>query len=221
MGIYVLITLFFCLQLGYSGVAIYTRQSKISPIKAEEGITGYITSQNSTIPYINLPEAQQIGGYPVGLSRDQALNLDSEGRALLLDLGAFVLIGTYCPANRDSTRDGFRTEFVRALLERCRNLVALGRRVVLTGDLNIARDEIDSAHASDAMARSGVTDFKELSECRMMFHRLLKPHKESAMVDLCREWWPERRGMYTCWEQRKSSNFSLLGYCWHAVLNLE
>lgn len=99
---------------------------------------------------------------------------------------------------------------MRALLERCRNLVALGRRVVLTGDLNIARDEIDSAHASDAMARSGVTDFKELSECRMMFHRLLKSHKESAMVDLCREWWPERRGMYTCWEQRKSSNFSRL-----------
>ena len=169
-----------------------------------------MTSQNSTIPYINLPDDQQIGGYPIGLSRDKALNLDSEGRTLLLDLGAFVLIGTYCPANRDSSRDGFRTEFVQALLERCRNLVALGRRVVLTGDLNIARDEIDSAHAKDAMARAGVTDFKELSECRMMFHRLLKPHGEGVMVDLCREWWPERRGMYTCWEQRKSLNSLML-----------
>lgn len=187
---------------GYSGVAIYTRQSKISPIKAEEGITGYLTGPSSATPYISLPTPQQIGGYPTQLTRDEALLLDSEGRAIILDLGAFILIGTYSPANRDSSRDGFRTAFVKALFERCRNLIAMGRRVVLVGDLNIARDEIDSAHAREAMSKAGGVSFKELSECRMMFDRLLEPHQEGVMVDVCREWWPERRGMYTCWEQR-------------------
>lgn len=188
---------------GYSGVAIYTRQSKISPIKAEEGITGYLTGPSSSTSYISLPTSKQIGGYPTHLTRDEALHLDSEGRAIILDLGAFILIGTYSPANRDSSRDEFRTAFVQALFERCRNLITMGRRVVLLGDLNIARDEIDSAHAREAMSKAGGVSFKELSECRMMFDRLLEPHQEGVMVDVCREWWPERGGMYTCWEQRK------------------
>ncbi|KAF8416273.1 DNA lyase Apn2, partial [Tirmania nivea] len=187
---------------GYSGVAIYIRQSKISPMKAEEGITGHLAGPSSTTPYISLPTSQQIGGYPTYLTRDEALLLDSEGRSIILDLGAFILIGTYCPANRDSSRDEFRTAFVKALFERCRNLITMGRRVVLVGDLNIARDEIDSAHAKEAMSKAGGVSFKELSECRMMFDRLLEPHQEGVMVDVCREWWPERRGMYTCWEQR-------------------
>lgn len=194
-------------------MAIYTRQSKVSPLKAEEGITGYLTGPNSDIPYRQLPSEQQIGGYPTSLSRDSALILDSEGRAIVLDLGAFVIVGTYSPANRDSSRDEFRTEFIRALFDRCRNLIAMGRRVVLTGDLNIARDEIDAAHAKDAMARAQVTDFKELSECRMMFHRLLEPHPEGLMADVCREFWPARRGMYTCWEQSNSITFNRYIWC--------
>ncbi|KAI5801692.1 ap endonuclease, partial [Peziza echinospora] len=185
---------------GYSGVAIYTRQSKIRPIRAEEGITGILTPPNSTTSYLNLPSDEQIGGYPY-ISKDDATQLDSEGRAVVLDIGAFVLIGTYSPANRDSSRDEFRHEFVRALLQRCRNLVAMGRRVVLTGDLNIARDEIDSAHAKDTMKQLGLKDFKD-TPIRQRFHKFLKPHVEGVMVDLCREFWPNRRGMYTCWEQR-------------------
>jgi len=89
----------------------------------------------------------------------------------------------------------------------------MGRRVVLVGDLNIARDEIDSAHAREAMSKAGGVSFKELSKCRMMFDRLLEPHQEGVMVDLCRRFWPERRGMYTCWEQRERvSDISILGF---------
>ncbi|KAF8470118.1 Endonuclease/exonuclease/phosphatase [Kalaharituber pfeilii] len=187
---------------GYSGVAIYTRQAKVTPMKAEEGITGILSPVGlpTAISYLSLPPSEQIGGYP-DLSREDALLLDSEGRALVLDLGAFVLIGAYCPANRDVTRDDFRHEFVRVLLERCRNLIKMGRKVVLTGDLNIARDEIDSAHAKDVMRQQGLKDFKD-TPVRQMFHRFLEPHPEGVMVDLCRERWPDRRGMYTCWEQR-------------------
>lgn len=115
----------------------------------------------------------------------------------MLDLGAFALIRTYSPANRDESRDDFRQSFVRVLLERCRNLIQMGRRVVLTGDLNIARDEIDSAHAKEAMKQQGLSDFKN-TPIRQMFHQFLEPHPEGVMVDLCRKFFPERRGMYTC-----------------------
>lgn len=186
------------LDTGYSGVAVYTRQSKVTPIKAEEGITGILSppSHPTATSYLSLPPKEQIGGYP-DLCRDDAILLDSEGRALVIDFGAFVLIGTYSPANRDSSRLEYRTEFIRTLFERCRNLIQLGRKVVLTGDLNISRDEIDSAAAKEAMKQQGLKDYKE-NPVRKMFDELLEPHKDGVMVDLCREYWPDRRGMYTC-----------------------
>ena len=87
---------------GYSGVGIYTRNSKCNPVKAEEGITGHLDSPSGS-PYIELPVEERIGGYP-SITREDALVLDSEGRCLLLDFGGFVLIGTYCPAATDSGR---------------------------------------------------------------------------------------------------------------------
>uniref|UniRef100_A0A0B7KKA7 DNA-(apurinic or apyrimidinic site) endonuclease 2 n=1 Tax=Bionectria ochroleuca TaxID=29856 RepID=A0A0B7KKA7_BIOOC len=103
---------------GYSGVAIYTRNTTCAPIRAEEGITGCIAAPRSTTSYRDLPEEQRIGGYPTPgqlTGRVDEATLDSEGRCVILEFPAFVLIGVYCPANRDESRDDFRTEFVEAL----------------------------------------------------------------------------------------------------------
>lgn len=183
---------------GYSGVAIYTRQSKCNPIKAEEGLTGILEPPNSPgKSYLMLPPSETIGGYP-DLFRDEALLLDSEGRCLVLDFGAFILIGLYCPAQTDPARDEFRIAFAAALNQRIRNLVEIQkRRVVVVGDLNIARDEIDSAKAKEIMVECGLDDFKDTPN-RQMLHKLLEPHETGIMVDICRDFFPDRRGMYTC-----------------------
>lgn len=79
--------------------------------------------------------------------------------------------------------------FVETLIERIRNLVKMGRRVVVVGDLNISRGVLDSAGAEP--------DHGELTEERRLLNKLCLPHSEGVMVDLCREFWPDRKGMYT------------------------
>lgn len=135
------------------------------------------------------------------MTKEEALLLDSEGRALVIDFGAFVLIGTYCPAATDPARDGFRADFVRALDERVRRLVTeMGRRVVVVGDLNIAKDEIDSAAAKEIMKQQDLQNWRDPIKrpTRHILHKLLVPQPEGVMVDLCREFFPDRTGMYTC-----------------------
>lgn len=202
---------------GYSGVAIYTRNAVCAPIKAEEGITGILTPPNSTTSFCDLPESQQIGGYPTitqlsDCSLDAA-TLDSEGRCVILEFPAFVLIGVYNPANRDESRDEFRIGFLNALDARVRNLIAAGKRVFLTGDLNIIREEIDKANAEEQLKKHGLTGEEYVSTpARRMLNQLLvggkvfgerdEGREKSVMWDICRSFHPNRKGMFTCWDQK-------------------
>ncbi|KAA8576055.1 hypothetical protein EYC84_006218 [Monilinia fructicola] len=205
---------------GYSGVAIYTRNSVCAPIRAEEGITGVLSPPNSTTSFRDLPKNQQIGGYPTGAQLQDyhldAATLDSEGRCVILEFPAFVLIGVYCPANRDETRDEFRLGFLNALDTRVRNLVALGKSVFLTGDLNIIREEIDTANAEEHLKKQGITPEEYISTpVRRLFNHLLiggkvigdrdEGREPQIMWDICRGFHPARKGMFTCWDQKMNA----------------
>ncbi len=202
---------------GYSGVVIYTRQSVCAPIRAEEGVTGSLYPPNSSTSYNELPDGQQIGGYPspsqLASSTVDAATLDSEGRCLLLEFPAFVLLGVYSPANRDQTRDDFRLGFLDVLDARIRNLVAQGKRVVLTGDLNISREELDTANAEETMRKNGLSGQEYASTpARRLFNQLLvggkvfgerdEGREKPVLWDICRGFHPTRKGMFTCWEQK-------------------
>ncbi|KAF7960535.1 hypothetical protein EAE96_000215 [Botrytis aclada] len=205
---------------GYSGVAIYTRNSVCAPIRAEEGITGVLAPPNSTTSFRDLPKDQQIGGYPTGAQLQDyfldAATLDSEGRCVILEFPAFVLIGVYCPANRDEARDEFRIGFLNALDTRVRNLVALGKSVFLTGDLNIIREEIDTANAEEKLKKEGLTVEEYISTpARRLFNHLLiggkvigdrdEGKEPQVMWDICRSFHPTRKGMFTCWDQKMNA----------------
>ncbi|KAK0663967.1 putative DNA-lyase 2 [Cercophora samala] len=203
---------------GYSGVAIYTRSSKCAPIRAEEGITGILCPPNSSTSFRDLPEGQQIGGYPklgqLSGEVDEA-TLDSEGRCVILEFPAFVLIGVYSPATRDESRDEFRHAFIEAMDVRVRNLVAMGKQVILTGDLNIIRSELDTAGLVEQLRKEEVSldDFFS-SPSRRFLNQILfggrvvggrdDGREEPVLWDLCREFHPTRTGMYTCWDTRKN-----------------
>ncbi|ROT41699.1 DNase I-like protein [Sodiomyces alkalinus F11] len=204
---------------GYSGVAIYTRNSKCCPIRAEEGITGVLCPPNSSTKYRDLPEAQQIGGYPrpgqLLDEVDEAL-LDSEGRCVILEFPSFVLIGTYSPANRDASRDAFRIGFLNALDVRVRNLVAAGKQVILTGDLNVMRSELDTLNVAENLRKEGLTvnDWMAVP-ARRLFNQLVfegsvsgerdEGRQEPVLWDLCRCFHPCRQGMFTCWDTKKNT----------------
>ena len=198
-------------------MAIYTRQSVCAPIRAEEGITGISCPPNSFTSYSDLSTEQQIGGYPtpaqLSVSAVDAATLDSEGRCVILEFPAFVLVGVYSPANRDETRDDYRLGFLNALDARIRNLDAMGKRILLAGDLNISREEIDAANAEASMRKQGLAGLEFVSTpARRLFNQLLQEGKvfgdrdegreHPAMWDICRAFHPNRKGMFTCWEQK-------------------
>lgn len=219
-------------------MVIYTRNATCAPIRAEEGITGVLCPPNGTVSFRDLPEDQQIGGYPTleqlkrpssgkvdsesGDSDDErpmgdtnldAAVLDSEGRSVVLEFPAFVLIGVYCPANRDESRDDFRLGFLNALDARIRNLTAMGKRVFVTGDINIAKQGIDSASAMEGIRKGTMTEEEHISRpSRRLFNSLLsdgvvvgerdKGREQPVLHDICRSFHPNRAGMYTCWDTR-------------------
>ncbi|RMZ78502.1 hypothetical protein DV737_g3839, partial [Chaetothyriales sp. CBS 132003] len=202
---------------GYSGVVVYTRNATCAPIRAEEGITGLLAAPNSSTSFRELPDDQQIGGYPslVQLSQSEIdpFTLDSEGRCVILEFPAFVLIGTYCPAERDETRTSFRMSFLNMLDARIRNLSAMGKRVIWAGDLNISREEIDTATAEEVMRKRGIDQAEWISvPARRLFNQLLvggkvlgerdEGREKPIMWDITRGFHEGRRGMYTHWETK-------------------
>lgn len=207
----------FLIVQGYSGVGIYTRQSSCTPIRAEEGLLGVLCPPNSSTPYRAQPESQAIGGYPSTEQIDSLgvdpLALDAEGRCVVLEFPAFVLFGIYSPANSNGLRDDFRFAFISALDYRIRNLDRLGKRVIVTGDLNVSRSEIDTANAEETLKKEALTHEDYVSTPnRRIFNQLLtggdvigprdEGREKPILWDLCREFHPNRRGMFTHWEQK-------------------
>lgn len=202
---------------GYSGVAIYTRNAVCAPIRAEEGLLGVLCPPGSSTPYRDQSEDAAIGGYPtpsqVASLGVDPVALDAEGRCVVLEFPAFVIFGVYSPANSNGLRDDFRYGFLTALDTRIRNLKKMGKRVILTGDLNVSRQEIDTAKAEESMRAEGITreDYMNAPN-RRVFNQLLAHGKiygprdegreEPVLWDLCREMHPEREGMFTHWEQK-------------------
>ncbi|KAF9872190.1 endonuclease/Exonuclease/phosphatase [Colletotrichum karsti] len=204
---------------GYSGVAIYTRTATCCPIRAEEGITGILTPPNSSTSFRDLPPDQRIGGYPRANQLpgevDEA-TLDSEGRCMVLEFPAFVLIGTYSPATRDSSRDDFRLGYLNALDARVRNLVAEGKEVILTGDLNVIREEQDTCNLREVLRKEGmsVEDWMEMPSRRLFNHLVFdgditgerdEGREKPVLHDLTRIFHPKRQGMFTCWDTKRNT----------------
>ena len=186
-------------------------------MRAEEGLLGVLSPPNSSKAYRDLPADKHIGGY---LSSEQLevvgvdpVALDAEGRCVILEFPAFVLFGLYSPANSSGTRDDFRHGFLVALDMRARNLVGMGKRVIVCGDLNVSREPLDTANSEENMRKEGVTLEEYLNTPnRRIFNQLLEGGKvvgdrdeareHAVLWDVCRGFHPNRKGMFTHWEQK-------------------
>lgn len=207
------------LLTGYSGVAIYVRTATCAPIRAEEGITGILCPPRCTTKFRDLPDDQRIGGYPRPgqlFGTVDELELDSEGRCVILEFPAFVLLGVYSPANRNDVRHEFQIAFLEALDVRVRNLIASGKQVILTGDLNVIRSEVDSTNVAESLRKEGVTlqEWREFPSRRLFNHLVFdgnvsgkrdEGRESPALWDLCRCFHPDREGMNTCWDTKRNT----------------
>lgn len=89
----------------------------------------------------------------------------------------------------------------------------MGKRVIWTGDLNISREELDTAKSEEAMTKEGIDPVEWISTpARRLFNQLLvggKVHGErdegrenQIMWDITRGFHEGRKGMFTCWETK-------------------
>jgi AP endonuclease 2 len=81
------------------------------------------------------------------------------------------------------------------LEERVRNLLAIGKSVILAGDLNICRAPIDTADPIGAARRTESGVFED-TDSRRWLKSMLRP--EGPFIDTGRHFHPDRTGMYTC-----------------------
>ena len=81
---------------------------------------------------------------------------DSEGRVLELEFSGVTLFNIYFPNGRLSNeRLQYKMDFYDSFLEYADGLKALGKKIIICGDLNTAHKEIDLAHPKSNEKRSG------------------------------------------------------------------
>jgi len=192
---------------GYSGVAVYADTDTVPPLKAEEGLTGTLqpkpplSAEERISP--SYPQAHQMDLFPDENEETPSslTSLDAEGRALVVDFGLFVLINVYCPAETSESRLPYKMNFHLMLEERVRKLMhEEGREVIVIGDINITAAPIDHCDGNLPSNQAYFWDHPP----RAWLKKWLAP--EGPMVDVIRDTWPERQGMYTCWSAVFSSH---------------
>lgn len=213
-------------KTGYSGVATYTR---IIPQKAEEGLTGLLDIKP---PLAHEERISPIASYPChspveaegdGDGELDLKDLDSEGRALVLDFGMFVLINVYCPNDGTDAEDRikYKMDFHRLLSERVKRLVELEKReVIVVGDLNACASLIDHCEGEIVLKKLKLKGAGDAAVAEETFwaekegrHWLREWLIEGggSMVDVVRRQWPDRKGMFTCWNTKISARASNYG----------
>eukprot|EP00873_Tetraselmis_striata_P013488 jgi/Tetstr1/433752/TSEL_022971.t2 len=195
------------IRQGYSGVATFCRTSVTTPSWAGEGFTSRPPPSAGEKPVAPVPDPFQ------EWTAEEAEELDREGRAIVTDHGAFVLINLYGPAlsmeESLEERLKFKLRFYEALELRVRSLQGEGRHVVVVGDFNISPKPIDHCEPR--------AEFCKRPD-RQWLLRLLscpgdpeQPHEGGPLVDVFRWCHPDRCGAYTCWSVASGAKINNYG----------
>ncbi|KAG5417075.1 APN2 [Candida metapsilosis] len=150
---------------GYSGVGLFVRipqtpiqRKYLTVVKAEEGLTGWLSDKSGKAYRL---QEDNVGGY-TDIDEKLGLQIDSEGRCVVVELNNCVVFALYCPANSIGTDEGesFRLQFLHQLLKRCHNLkFKHGKDVIIMGDINVCLDLIDSAEGiNDRLVAKQISD---------------------------------------------------------------
>ncbi|MCB9802399.1 exodeoxyribonuclease III [Candidatus Nomurabacteria bacterium] len=122
------------------------------------------------------------------------LSWDDEGRILILDLGKYYLANIYFPnANNELSRMDFKMDFNDKLLKHLKKLETK-KPVIVTGDFNVAHQEIDLARPKENIGSAGFTQ-----EERDWMEKFLKAGFKDTFRELHPEtikysWWSYRAG---------------------------
>ena len=118
---------------------------------------------------------------------------DVEGRVLQVNVGEYAIFGIYFPnGGRGEERLAYKMKYYEDLLMKFDSLKEIGKKVIITGDFNVAHEEIDLANPESNRKTSGFLDIE-----REWFTKLLS----HGYVDVYRRENPDKV-IYTWWDQR-------------------
>lgn len=118
---------------------------------------------------------------------------DAEGRVIQVNVGDYAIFGIYFPnGGRGEERLAYKMRFYDDLLVKFDALKESGKKVIITGDFNVAHNEIDLANPETNQKTSGFLPIE-----RDWFTKLLS----HGYVDAWRARNPEEV-KYTWWDQR-------------------
>lgn len=129
-------------------------------------------------------------GVSYGIGIDQH---DHEGRVITLEFKDFYVVTVYTPNSQDKLRRlDYRMKWEDDFRE---YLTGLNRQkpVIVTGDMNVAHNEIDLKNPKTNRRNAGFTD-----EERGKMTELLK----SGFIDTFRYFYPDTEGIYSWWSYR-------------------
>ncbi|MFZ1377335.1 MAG: exodeoxyribonuclease III [Geothrix sp.] len=129
---------------------------------------------------------------------------DAEGRMIVSRKDKLVFIAGYFPnASQGLVRLPFKRQFARDLAALVAKHHNAGDQVILTGDMNVAPEEIDLARPKDNTKNPGFTP-----EEREDF----KLYLGAGLADVLRERNPEVPGLYTWWTARGGARERNVGW---------
>jgi exodeoxyribonuclease III len=128
---------------------------------------------------------------------------DTEGRTLILDLGAFVLFNIYYPnGGAGNKRVPFKLAFYDQFLKKAEAFRRKGRSVVVCGDVNTAHEEIDLARPKENQKNTGF-----LPEERAWVTKFLA----AGYVDTFRYFYKDG-GHYSWWDYKTAARSRDIGW---------
>lgn len=129
---------------------------------------------------------------------------NEEGRYVILEYERFILIGLYVPNSGSAlARLDYRTRtWDKWLRAKCKQL-SNKKEIVIAGDMNVARDDIDISHPERHHRTAGFTD-EERSNYELLFN-------ECDLVDLWRDRHPSTIA-YTYFDYRTKARLRNFGW---------
>jgi AP endonuclease-2 len=180
---------------GYAGVVTYVKTSVIRPVAAEEGISGILDEVPANA---KSKDVMTTGIGPSIISEfttEELLEIDSEGRCVILDFEIFVLFNVYCVHESSQERLPYKLKFYNILQRRAEALLNSGREVIIVGDLNVTHKEIDHCDPQKSIKEHGLESFGN-HPARKWLDSWVSPN--GPMIDLCRKFHPDEGGLFTC-----------------------
>ncbi len=129
---------------------------------------------------------------------------DDEGRTVVAHFKDFVLINCYFPNGGGAPeRLAYKLEFYDAFLKFINKLKKAGKKIIFTGDVNVAHTEIDIARPKENETHVGF-----LPEERAWVDEVIA----DGYVDVFRNFYPTKKDVYTYWDQKSAARDRNVGW---------